>query len=423
MIVCYGFPPYPGIGGRRWAKFAKYLKLRGHEVYILGSKNPYNYISEWVKDIEGLNLPTVQLPSSYFKILFTAPKTIISKIKYRLAFNIVKFAGRGNYYDRALFWKKQVVRACSDAIKKHNVSNVIVAGAPFHLVHYCLELKSIYPEINLIFDFRDPWTQDTSISSYSSLNEKRKQYENKLEYESIDGADVVITVADEMTNYFKNLVDTIEGADRKFVTIRNGFDYPDFDSLRFKNNDKNELKKGIRFICAGTVYNSIENIFYPLVDALSYLKDNNLGDYNLFSFYFYGVVPENYRSYARNKKIDCMHFEGFVSLQEVYKQISRSDIGMLFITDSFKFSFSTKFYEYLSQHKKMAVFSISGAATAQYIEKNKIGYSIRPENIIECLYKILEDHNNGNLSKWESNIDISEFSVEHLAAQVENILI
>jgi hypothetical protein len=41
LIICYGFPPFPGIGGRRWAKFSKYLSSYGFNINVIASKNPF----------------------------------------------------------------------------------------------------------------------------------------------------------------------------------------------------------------------------------------------------------------------------------------------------------------------------------------------------------------------------------------------
>ena len=85
LIVCYSFPPYPGIGGRRWAKFSKYIKLLGTEVFVISSKNPFNEKSNWTTDIEGINV--TRLPLIYPKALISFPKSFtlleksISEIK------------------------------------------------------------------------------------------------------------------------------------------------------------------------------------------------------------------------------------------------------------------------------------------------------------------------------------------------------
>ena len=73
LIISFVFPPYPGIGGRRWAKFSKYLTELETEVFVLASENPFSTKSEWTKDIENSNVK--RLPLKYPKALITFPKS------------------------------------------------------------------------------------------------------------------------------------------------------------------------------------------------------------------------------------------------------------------------------------------------------------------------------------------------------------
>jgi hypothetical protein len=52
LIVSYIFPPKSGIGGRRWAKFSKYLNRMDIDIKVLTfqKKNDSNF-SNWSKDI------------------------------------------------------------------------------------------------------------------------------------------------------------------------------------------------------------------------------------------------------------------------------------------------------------------------------------------------------------------------------------
>ena len=51
LIVSYVFPPKSGIGGRRWAKFSKYLNRMDIDLKVLTfqKKNDSNF-SNWSKD-------------------------------------------------------------------------------------------------------------------------------------------------------------------------------------------------------------------------------------------------------------------------------------------------------------------------------------------------------------------------------------
>ena len=63
LLVSYTFPPYKGIGGRRWAKFAKALARRGHPVHVIHSAGADSLKgSLWSADVEHPNIITHPLP-------------------------------------------------------------------------------------------------------------------------------------------------------------------------------------------------------------------------------------------------------------------------------------------------------------------------------------------------------------------------
>ena len=76
LIVCYSFPPYPGIGGRRWAKFAKYLYRNGYNVNVISSKNKADENSQWKTDIEEYSNNIDYIESNYPFYLGINPKSI-----------------------------------------------------------------------------------------------------------------------------------------------------------------------------------------------------------------------------------------------------------------------------------------------------------------------------------------------------------
>ena len=51
LLICLEFPPVRGIGGRRWAKFAKELARRGHPVHVIRSAGHAGQLdSLWATD-------------------------------------------------------------------------------------------------------------------------------------------------------------------------------------------------------------------------------------------------------------------------------------------------------------------------------------------------------------------------------------
>lgn len=406
LIISYTFPPYPGVGGRRWAKFAKYLTKLGYTVHVICSENPFNKESEWLKDIPS-SLKIYKLPVKYPKSLILFPTNIIGKIRYRFDKYLVKIFGNGNYYDRTIFWENNLITLAQKIIKQYNISNVIATGAPFHILGHSIKLKDIFPQINLMIDFRDYWVNDTSISVHSHLSENRKRFEEKLEKMVVEKADIVFTVADVMTHYFKEKYNK-----EACYTLINGFDEDDFEIIK---NTYKEVDDTIKFVYTGSLYNQIDYVFVPLCDALLKLKNENFEIYQSLNFNFYGNQPIKYKNMVRDKKIDVIKFHPQVSLKDALLKIFNSDYCMLFLNQNYNFSLSTKFCEYIALNKKIAVFSDKGNAT-EFIVSKKMGFWLNPDTIYNDLLYVIKNKN----SEMENISEIREsFSIKSITNQLE----
>jgi hypothetical protein len=410
LLICHSFPPYPGIGGRRWAKFAKYLQRDGHTVKVIASQNPFKTSSEWSNDVKGLDV--TYLPFNYPSVLKKSTGlNLLDKIAYRLALAYVKTFGKGNYYDRSLFWKEQIIKAASEIIRKHQIKNVIVTCPPFHMAHHCLDLKTLFKDINLISDFRDLWTTDYSLSPLKHMSQQRQTYETSIEKEVLKSSDVVLTVSEEMVNEFRRIEPKAN-----CHTLKNGFDEDDFvgDSPVRKSTDGK-----INLVFTGTLYTNLDNLFVPLLDALKKMRMEFPDHYKKLSFHFYGSAPEKIRALCSGEK--SIKFYGTIPLKEVYRKISEADLCMLFLNDAYTFSLSTKFYEYVSQKKKIVLFSNQGK-TADLIEQKDLGYWISPERTFDGLMNLIELSKSGAIHEWKTTLNIYEYSVKTITKQLEAYL-
>ena len=81
LIISYTFPPTPGIGGRRWAKFAKYFALKGYRVQVICATNPFSDTSIWDRDTLSENIIKVFVPHKYPGSLLGVPQTILQRLK------------------------------------------------------------------------------------------------------------------------------------------------------------------------------------------------------------------------------------------------------------------------------------------------------------------------------------------------------
>ncbi len=412
LLLAYVFPPYPGIGGRRWAKFAKYLSRRGYTVHVICSENPFDEQSNWTKDVENNpNIILYPLSPKYPKILLEKPQTISEKISYRLNYFGINLMVKGSPYERALAWKTAMIDLASEIIFRYKIINIIATGAPFRILHHSLELKKKFPASNLIVDFRDQWTDNDSFFGYKELPGRKLKYEKMLEREVLQNASYVLTVSDQMTS---NLKLRSGKSNATFKTLHNGFDEDDVPVL------KTPIPEGrkIKMVFSGNVYNEIEHIFFPFLDMIKNMEKEFS---TTLSVRFVGTCPKKYVDYVKENKISIITFSAQVPLKEALLEIQSSDYCLLFLNDDHTFSMSTKFMEYLAMRKMVIVFSNPGMLH-EYVSKNKIGFSCRLDTIESDFRGILKAHADKE-NFFNPQFDTTQFNINRLTDELQGILL
>jgi glycosyltransferase involved in cell wall biosynthesis len=402
-IVCFTFPPYDGIGGRRWAKFAKYIQKAGIDVHVIAAdKQNLNKKSNWENDIILYKENITFLPMNYPYILTIIPKGIIQKIQYRLAWYYVKANVKGNFFDHSSFFSKNLL---VEVEKKINAGSdkIIVSCAPFHMAYEVIKVKEKYPNVTFIVDFRDPWTNNKTSFGYTGLSKKRLDFEKYKEEEVIRKYDKVISVSDEMSNYFRSLIKTNKD---KCITIPNGFDIEDIRSIEVSKRQKQKC----RFIFTGTLYDKSLHMFKLFCDALIELVEELPDIKNHLQIDFFGYVPNGFNEIS--SQLDFLKFHGTVFNTKVYEEIQNSDLALLFLTDDLNYSFSTKFYEYIAMNTSIVVVSKEGH-TGNYIETHQLGYALNEKNSKEKL-KLIYDN-------WVNNSIVSNPNYNFKDHEISNI--
>jgi len=334
LIVSHVFPPAPGIGGRRWAKFAKYLMRKGYQVTILTSENDSVPVSEWANDVKGMEIET--LAFNFPKAVAFPKSDFLNKLKYFLWKHVLKIFERGNYFDRSIFWKKQVQDKISDIIPKKGIECVIVTGGPFRLTNHVVKLKKQFPEVKFIVDFRDLWTEDSEITFFSVMSPKRKRFEKRVEKETVLLADKVITTMGSMTEYFSSL-----SVANKFETISNGYDPDDFSGIVVGKPEDDK----ITFVYAGTLYINLQYIIKPFFKAIGDLKKNKPDLYNKLEFKFIGKFPAEYKDFIHQYDIqEAIKVFNSLPLRETLQKVKEADYCLLILNDVYCFNLSPNFF-------------------------------------------------------------------------------
>ncbi len=409
LIICHSFPPNPGVGGRRWAKFAKYLVQENIDVHVIVSKNVLKAKSVWTDDVADLDIKIEQLSLRYPKSLLRAPKSIMDKIKYRIGLMITKLLGKGNYYDYTIFWKRQLIAKAKEVIEKNNIQNVIITGAPFHLIYYGVFLKKLYPAINFIADFRDRWT-DGKLIGLSLINEKRFKIEVQYELDVLNYFDFIISPAD---GYLNTLMRKIgEDQKHKFRHILHGFDKSDL----VIDDEDIVVSNNIRITYAGTLYGGLDAYFKRFCECLKELKANNYQLYQKTSVELYSNEVF-YKDYFIEKNIDIVKYKRQEPLKKIFTILNNSNFILLTLNEEFKNYFTSKFYEILALKKPIIYIGPMGDV-GDFIMKNKCGVCLDLDNFEETFLSIYNDKKDF----YQPLVDIEKFSFKSLTKELISIL-
>ena len=414
LIISHTFPPSPGIGGRRWVKFAKYLHQKNHKIYVLAAENIQTETSVWHSDIE--NLEIEYLPYHYPKSLSLPVHSFLDKLSYRFNLIKLKFKDKGNYYDKTVLWENQIQNKVRDYVRLKNIDTIIVTGPPFRIVYYVTQLKQEFKQVTFISDLRDLWASDTEMSAFARLNKKRKSQEFLYQQAAVRNSDSIFTVAEKMRAYFASL-SSIDNC----ILIPNGFDPSDYEKNELTDVQTSTDK--VNFIFTGTVYNNLDYILIPFFEGLAQLKLKSPHLYEYLNFEFYGKFPEKYKTYIYEFGLnDKVIVKGEKPYSYVTEKLKRSHYAVLFLNNVYNYSFSTKFCEYLAHKKKILVVSSKGD-TSDYVVNNNIGLHVKPEDtFLKIKYCIEKSVANKFLIDRNEEFETSHFSIPEITRKIETHL-
>jgi glycosyltransferase involved in cell wall biosynthesis len=407
LVVSYTFPPYPGIGGRRWAKFAKQLAQK-YEVHVICAENPFKEISQWSKDVQLTNIKIHPLPIKYPKVLLEGAKSFSDKLIYRFWMLFLALYSKGVTIERTIFWRKQFLNKAKKIIKKEGIENVVISIPPFRLAYYAATLKKEFPNLNLVLDYRDPWTDNRSYHGFSALRPSRLKEEERMERAALKAANYVFTVSDIMTSRLKERSPFPE----RVSTLNNGFDPDDIGK-----SEPIAEKGRYTFIYAGTLYSNLDYIIEPLLQYMQKLKNISPEKYNKLYFEFYG--NHNKELEQRIIGFNDAHISVYkpVTLQEIHKKLACASFGILMSAPDHSFAFNTKFFEYLANRKPILLFSNPGE-TSGFVEQNQLGFFVDPKHLERDMDKLISNTDTV-IAEFNRNFDISNYTISSLTSQLE----
>lgn len=399
LIISYTFPPNPGIGGRRWAKFAKYLTRQNFTVHVIHAAIKNQSSSLWYGDVcENTDIIRYPVKTYYPQILVSNPDTFLKKLKYRISDNLLKLTTNGTPYDVAIGWRQPLLKKANELIQKHAIKNVIVSCAPFRSAVYALELKRENKNLNLLVDFRDPWTWGKGYGM-TLLSAKKLQAEKELEKKVMDGADSIFVPVTVMQQHLNQ---TYPQHTRKIKLLQHAFDEDEVKPQPKTKSDK------IRLVFFGSIYKYLEIFMAKLAKELKKYE-------NEYTLDFYSD-SQNYSHIFEQQQLlnKQVNYHENKPAAELFKSFADYDFVLLVHPDYGKHNIATKFYEIIYSKTPMLYIGNPGL-TANFIESNNIGLSYNADNL---------DLNPEKIRSWlaQEKTEFKEIYQYSFASQTQNLI-
>jgi len=366
LIVNYYFPPFQRVGGRRWAKFAKYLFRRGWDIHVVAGDFPGS-VSPWDKDTKLYRdrihrVTRKSLPIPYFKQ--TLPKSPVQKIRWKFSqwvhesFTKKKYVG--DYTDPSYIDGPAFAAATRKNLESNpQIKHVIVSVGPYYYAMDILKLKKDFPSVLFWLDYRDEWT------SRDDLSAKQKKELKEYKHELNQLPDAFLSVYDFISK------DMNINYRKPAFTIPHAFDDDDFEQLI---NLKPDSKK-LQFVYGGDLYLGFEPRLTLLSNLLSYL--NNRG------FDAKAIIYADKRKHP-HQQWNHVIFKEPLMLDDFFKAVKESDFSMI-LRGSLKFhQFSTKVFELIKLGRPILVID-DHTPEIDFIENNRLGLGLMPNTNLEEL--------------------------------------
>ena len=413
LIVSYTFPPYKGIGGRRWAKFAKALAQRGHPVHVIHSAGAEELKgSLWNADVVHPDIHTHPLPQRYPTVLFKRPLTTVAeKVMYRVWSRVLPMITRGNWLDKSVRSRTPFLAKCSELIQAHGIRNVVVTGAPFGLMAHACALRARFPELNLVADFRDPWTWGHYYGQ--QLLAPAKQAEERAQEALVARTfDKLISPAPDIVAHLRN---TYGGDPARYVHVPHAID-PD----EMRSASPAPKPPGFHLIYAGSLYGAqeAEAYFEEVLKAFERLRTEHPQHFATarFDLYITGHGVDAYATKVRARGLqDQVRFHAPLPAREIFPRIAAADLVVIFIPTPNKDFLGTKFNEIFFLRRPVLHVGATGRV-GRTITERRLGASITVEEVAAELPRIISGERTIAI---DPHVDLSE----HLLGPITDRLI
>lgn len=347
---------------QRMYYLANYLALHGWEVYTAapGYKNSgktdqreKKYISYFFGTYKNVVISQKEQEQNSKRIICKHIHSLLTKFLIPMINWVYNEPDSlGAVYKQLWIWKYQ--KEITNLIDRLKVRTVLISVPAFVLVKLGKRIYRGFPEVKLVYDYRDAWHLWNGKKNLAYFLEKRY-----LSY-----ADQVVGFSDDFSRAMRQVMGISE---KKIATVYNGFSEKDW--ARFENSfiyEKEKRKKlRLAFIGNITLLDRKDNFRNPhkLIEAVNIFDNVEL--------YFVGIKDVQADRTEKN-----VYYIGNVSQEESFKYMKMSDVLISIHNaqdDSGKYIISGKFYDYMRSGKVIWHIGNCQDLMTKMIQKYKLG--------------------------------------------------
>jgi len=374
LLIAFKFPPYAGVGSFRWSKISKYLAEKGYEIHVITVNWRNIGIDNLREDVNNPNIIIHKIPSFYPHNLkyIRFKHTKLGRFLHLARHGLLKGLEIIWFEDEAQYWGKNLIPYCQRIIEKEGICNVISTGAPFMANYWAAKLKVKKPNINLILDFRDPWSKDVHRHQ---IFKYLKKFSKKYEKFTVNHCDIIVSVTNQMLQgYLENVVNK----DIKGAVIPNGHDIDPKTNFEFDRD--------FSFLYAGGLIMGRQEPLTSFLKAVDELKEK----IPELKAHFYGRVPKDIkRDYEKLFNNGMLKEHKKIHPNKIMEKMHESFVCLQLNSKKYPMAVSTKIYEYAAL--KRPTLSINyGGEIDKLVKDYDLGISVNGDNIKQLKKEILK---------------------------------
>ncbi len=317
--------------------------------------------------------------------------------------------------DDSIDWLPFLYRASKKIIQENKI-DAMISTAPLFTVHLAaLFLKKRY-NIKWIADFRDEWV-DNPFRNYHSR--WKKNLDEQCEKKVIECADKVVVTTNRYNEFLK---EKYPFSNTKIVTISNGYDADDFNSVQ--NIGKTKEDTVFRIFSAGKFYGLRKADIF--LDAVNNLLKKKLIPENKIKIDFAGVYDWALKDYVKGKPVmSVLNCLGFLPHQEIITRYQSASILLLVVNPESKLSIPGKTYEYLASNKPILALIPEDSATYDLLKEFELCTIAASDNIDMMQQSILSLYRKWKLGQLNLKADrhmLYQYESKILGSRLTDIL-